>query len=633
MTAKVASFVHDVAVAAMAFLFAYFLRFNLDTPPNIGAVLVYTAVYAGFAAAAFLIFGVERGVWRFASMTDLRNIVMASTTAVLAFLLGMFLFNRLNLVPRSVPVIAWFVMIVFLSAPRFIYRMMMARPSGQVTGSRIKLLIAGTPAEADTLIRQFRLETSGEYHVVGVISYAGNLAGRRVRSVDVLGGVSDLKTILEQLDSAKLRPDALVIARPREHPSEAARTSEVGIAHGVRVTRMAEGVSPLGGSRPKLNPLTLDDLLGRAPVRLDANRMRALIERRSVLITGAGGSIGSEITRQVAGYGPNKLVIVDSSEYALYTIDHELQQAHPLLPRRSVIASVRDRDAMFRLIGETRPDIIFHAAALKHVPLIEANPCEGILTNVIGTQNVADAAATHGARAMVMISTDKAIRPSSVMGASKRAAEGYCQALELSGTGTRFITVRFGNVLGSNGSVVPLFQKQIEAGGPVTVTHPEMKRYFMSIREATELVLHAAAHGLADPRERGNIFVLDMGEPVKIVDLARTMISMSGRVPDVDIQVAFTGIRSGEKLFEELLDPDEANQPAGADGLIVVTPRRATLATLATRFEVLQQMAAEGDAAGALRVLSEIVVEYRPYSGATGELTTTPVPENSVPAG
>ncbi len=274
-----------------------------------------------------------------------------------------------------------------------------------------------------------------------------------------------------------------------------------------------------------------------------------------MLVTGAGGSIGSEIVRQVARFRPGRLVLLDIGEFALYAIDHEMQENHARLERRSVIASVRDRQTVFRLMADMRPDVVFHAAALKHVPLIESNICEGVLTNVIGTKNVADAAVANGVKAMVMISTDKAIRPSSVMGATKRAAEAYCQALDVSGTSTRFITVRFGNVLGSNGSVVPLFEKQIAAGGPVTVTHPDMKRYFMSIREATELVLQAAAFGLLEQERRGGILVLDMGEPIKIVDLARTMIAMSGRLPDVDVPIVFTGIRPGEKLFEELFDP------------------------------------------------------------------------------
>ena len=316
----------------------------------------------------------------------------------------------------------------------------------------------------------------------------------------------------------------------RASTASALRTiTEAGVAYDIPVRRVVEPSSLLAGRiGPRLDALTLEDLLGRKPAHLELERISQLIEGSTVLVTGAGGSIGSEIVRQVARFRPGRLVLLDNSEFALYAIDHEMQENHAELDRRSVIASVRDRQTIFRLMADMKPDVVFHAAALKHVPLIESNVCEGVLTNVIGTKNVADAAAANGVKAMVMISTDKAIRPSSVMGATKRAAEAYCQALDVSGTTTRFITVRFGNVLGSNGSVVPLFERQIKAGGPVTVTHPEMKRYFMSIREATELVLQAAAFGLLEQERRGGILVLDMGEPIKIVDLARTMIAMAG---------------------------------------------------------------------------------------------------------
>ncbi|CAN5297059.1 nucleoside-diphosphate sugar epimerase/dehydratase [soil metagenome] len=585
------------------------LRFNFDTLPSPDLLLLYTPIFCALSAIAFLAFGVQRGVWRFTSVTDLRNIVLASTAAVLVFLLGIFLMNRLALIPRSVPVIAWFVMIILLSAPRVAYRVFRARTGG-ADNNRKRLLLIATAPEADALIREFRLENNPGYAVVGIVALEKNLAGRWVRGIEVLGDADDLDAVMAKAVRKAQKPDALVVARPREHPGEVRRITAFAATQRLPMVRMAE-TGPILGSGTKLDPLTLDDLLGRPPVRLDAERIRSLIEGRTVLVTCAGGSIGSEIVRQIANEKPRRLVAVDSSEYALYTIDQELGRAHPELEWESVIASVRDRATMFRLMAATRPEIVFHAAALKHVPLIEANPCEGVLTNLDGTRNVADAAAASGAEAMVMVSTDKAIRPSSIMGATKRAAESYCQALDVSGVGTRFITVRFGNVLGSTGSVVPLFERQIQAGGPVTVTHPEMRRYFMSIREATELVLHAAAHGLANQERRGSIVVLDMGEPVRIVDLARTMIAMSGRIPDVDIPIVFTGIRSGEKLFEELFDPRETNGPAPVDGLIIATPRMVEMAKLRPQFDAIAAAALRGSEAEVLRLLQEIVVEYQ----------------------
>lgn len=600
----------DMLIAGAALLSAYLLRYNLDLPPNAESVLLYAAVFCVVSAVIFFLFGVHRGVWRFASLSDLRNIVLASTTSMLVFLLTMFLVNRLTAIPRSVPLIAWFVMIVLLSAPRVAYRIWMARQ--QPSTQRARLLIFGSAAEAERVIRRFGLESSPTYHVIGIVEFDSSMPGRKVRGIDILGDVSHLDEIVARLLQEGRKPNSFVVAEPREHRSALKTITETGVASGIPVRRVVEPTSLLAAeSGPRLDALTLEDLLGRKPTHLELERISQLIEGRTVLVTGAGGSIGSEIVRQVARFRPGRLVLLDNSEFALYAIDREMQQAHAGLDRRSVIASVRDRQVVFRLMADMRPDVVFHAAALKHVPLIESNVCEGVLTNVVGTKHVADAAAANGAKAMVMISTDKAIRPSSVMGATKRAAEAYCQALDVSGTETRFITVRFGNVLGSNGSVVPLFEEQIEAGGPVTVTHPEMKRYFMSIREATELVLQAAAFGLLEQERRGGILVLDMGEPIKIVDLARTMIAMAGRLPDVDIPIVFTGIRPGEKLFEELFDPSEANERASTEGLIVAKPRLTDLDRLLPQLDGIERCASSQDIAATLLQLRQIVPEYR----------------------
>ena len=598
-------------IAGIALLAAYILRYNLEMPPNLESVAFYIAAFCVISATIFFLFGVHRGVWRFASLSDLRNIVLASTISMLVFLLATFLVDRLAAIPRSVPLIAWFVMIVLLSAPRVAYRIWMARR--QPGAARTRLLIFGSAAEAEQVIRRFGLDSSGAHDVIGIVEFDGNLPGRKVRGISILGDVVHLDEIVARLIQEGRKPDIFVVAEPREHRKAMRTITEASVASGIPVRRVAEAASLLASAAgPKLDPLTLEDLLGRKPAHLELKRISHLIEGSTVLITGAGGSIGSEITRQVATFRPGRLVLLDNSEFALYAIDHEIRENHTGLDRESVIASVRDRQTIFRLMTKLKPDIVFHAAALKHVPLIESNVCEGVLTNVFGTKNIADAAAASGVKAMVMISTDKAIRPSSVMGATKRAAEAYCQALDVSGTPTRFITVRFGNVLGSNGSVVPLFEKQIEAGGPLTVTHPEMKRYFMSIREATELVLQAAAFGLLEQERRGGILVLDMGEPIKIVDLARTMIAMSGKLPDIDIPIVFTGVRPGEKLFEELFDPSEANEPASTEGLIAAEPRLIDLDRLLPQLDRLESHARSGDMVETLSELGGIVPEYHP---------------------
>ena len=602
---------NDILIAGFALLVAFFLRYNLYLPPDIGTVGVYTAIFCAISAVFFFLFGVHRGVWRFASVSDLRNIALASTVSMLAFLLVMFLVDRLASIPRSVPLIAWFVMIVLLPAPRLAYRVLMARQGA--TAQRSRLLIFGSASEAERVIRRFGLEArNAAQEVVGIVDFDSNLAGRNVRGTNILGDVAHLDEVMARLAQDRRTPDTFVIAQPREHRSALRQITETAVARKIPVRRVVEPSSLLAGEAgPRLDALTLEDLLGRKPARLELERIRDLIAGSTVLVTGAGGSVGSEIARQVARFSPGRLVLLDLSEYALYAIDHEIRENHGALARASIIGNVRDRQTIFRLMAEMRPDIVFHAAALKHVPLVESNACEGVLTNVIGTRHVADAAAANGVKAMVMISTDKAIRPSSVMGASKRAAEAYCQALDVSGTATRFITVRFGNVLGSTGSVVPLFQRQIKAGGPVTVTHAEMKRYFMSIREATELVLQAAAFGLAEQDRRGGILVLDMGEPVRIVDLARTMIAMAGRIPDVEIPIVFTGVRPGEKLFEELFDPSEANEPVAMEGLIVARPRLTERDRLLPQLDRLERAAQSGNVAETLAKLVQVVPEYR----------------------
>ncbi|MDE1896016.1 MAG: polysaccharide biosynthesis protein, partial [Rhodospirillales bacterium] len=364
-----------------------------------------------------------------------------------------------------------------------------------------------------------------------------------------------------------------------------------------------------------LQPIAIEDLLNRRQVRLDHEAMAELIAGQRVMVTGAGGSIGSELCRQVAGFGPSEILLLDSSEFALWQIDLEIKELAPALPRRTVVADVRDAAHIQAIADSFRPELVFHAAALKHVPIVEANRLEGLRTNALGTRVVADAAAAAGAKLMVLISTDKAVNPSSVMGASKRLAEMYAQALDVTarhdGHGMRCVTVRFGNVLGSTGSVVPLFRRQLAQGGPLTVTDPEMQRYFMTVREAVGLVLQASAAGSGEEAiPDGGIFVLDMGEPVKIVDLARQMIRLAGLKPDEDIQIKFTGLRPGEKLFEELFHGAEEPLPTEHEGLLMATPRLVNLGAVNAAMAELTAAAREGDEASAVALLHKMVPEF-----------------------
>jgi FlaA1/EpsC-like NDP-sugar epimerase len=601
---------HDAVMAGLALFLALAARFDAGDWPERGLLVTWLLGFVAISALAFRAFGLGRGMWRFASVSDLRAIVLASTVAVLAFLLALFLVNRLEGFPRAAALMTWFTLVVLLGAPRLLYRALKDGVLPSVRRERSvpeteTLIVVGTAAEADKVIRTYGLESSKRCRVRGIVDFTPKKAGRDVRGVPIIGHLDELADIVARLARGGIRIDAIVLA-PNDDKSRLQEATVAAAKIGLPVRRVAK--TALTGSEPSFETITLEDLLGRRPVTLKLDYVRSLVEDRVVLVTGAGGSIGSEIARQIASHRPRRLVVLDHSEYALYEIDQELGTRYADVPRRAVIASVRDAERIGEIMAEERPHVVFHAAALKHVPLVEANVCEGVLTNVVGTRIVADAAMSAGAAAMVLISTDKAIRPTNVMGATKRAAEVYCQALDLSGSSTRFHTVRFGNVLGSTGSVVPLFKRQIMAGGPVTVTHPDMRRYFMTIREATELVMQAAGVGMV-LADRGRIFVLDMGEPVRIVDLARTLIALAGLRPDEDIRIAYSGLRPGEKLFEELFDPSEETVPAGVDGVFVASVRAVSRDVATRMVERLEAAALAGDDGAARRLLAELVPE------------------------
>jgi O-antigen biosynthesis protein WbqV len=401
-----------------------------------------------------------------------------------------------------------------------------------------------------------------------------------------------------------------------------------------RLTALDTAAPPQQLRSLELRPIPIEDLLNRAQVPLDRDGMARLIQGRRVVVTGAGGTIGSELARQVAAFGPSNLVLIDNGEFALWQIDLELAESHPLVPRETSIADVRDEGRIRAIFETCRPELVFHAAALKHVPIVESNPLEGLTTNVVGTRNVADAARMVGAMAMVLISTDKAVNPTGVMGASKRLAEMYCQGLDMAALDRRAlpagrpvarpmrcITVRFGNVLGSTGSVVPLLQRQLARGGPLTVTHPDMRRYFMTVREAVGLVLQASVAGVGDAAlpaaMDGGIFVLDMGEPVKIVDLARQMIRLAGLHPDKDVEIRFTGLRPGEKLFEELFHGKEPPVPTGYPGLMMASPRTADPAIVGRAIDEIAAACRGGQTRLALAILSRMVPEFEHNAGGS----------------
>jgi FlaA1/EpsC-like NDP-sugar epimerase len=593
---------------------------------------------AALGAAALLLAGLPFRLslqyWRFAGIEDLLA-VAASCAGGAALLTLALTLLRTPLPSPAYPFIHALTLLVLLGIPRVVYRRMQTRSGNRSSenGARAILLV-GAGKEADLFLRALASDRRQAFRVEGLLATSSRQTGRRIQQHPILGTLAQADAVLEQLAADGRLPDALVIATPELSGQALADLVDCAERYGIALQRAPQptALDPAGPSVPgrpiQLRPVAIEDLLNRPQVPLDRDAMARLIQGRRVIVTGAGGTIGSELARQVAALGPELLVLLDNGEYALWQIDLELAETYPEAHRHALIADIRDEARVRAVFEEFRPELVFHAAALKHVPMVEDNPLEGLLTNAAGTRHVADAARTVAARAMVLISTDKAVNPTSVMGASKRLAEMYCQALEIAarnaGQGMRCITVRFGNVLGSTGSVVPLFQRQLARGGPLTVTHPDMRRYFMTVREAVGLVLQASVLGVGDvdlPAVRdGGIFVLDMGEPVKIVDLARQIVRLAGLHPDVDVQIRFTGLRPGEKLHEELFHGQEPPVPTGQPGLLIAAPRTADPAIVGRAIDEIAAACRGGQTRLALALLGRLVPEFAHKTDAADEV-------------
>ncbi len=614
----------DAALAALAVLLA---RAVADPAGD----WLHPAWHAAAGAATLLLAGLPFRLpwqyWRFAGISDLLGVAYASAlgAALLAVVLALTGTAPGN---PAFPVVYALTLLVLLGAPRVAYRRWRhrrggVRPRGYAP-DRPSALVVGAAEDIDLFLRALAWDRRQTLQVEGLLAVGARQTGRRIHGYPFLGAIEDTTAVLERLASEGRLPDTLVVTTPDLAGQLLAVLFEQAERHGMRIRRAPRptALDPAGtldrSRELELRPIAIEDLLNRAQVPLDREGMARLIQGRRVIVTGAGGTIGSELARQVAALGPQRLILLDNGEYALWLIDLELAERHPHVPRESLLADIRDEARVRAVFEHWQPELVFHAAALKHVPMVEANPLEGLLTNVAGTRHVADAARSVGAQAMVLISTDKAVNPTSVMGASKRLAEMYCQGLEIaaraSGRGMRCITVRFGNVLGSTGSVVPLFQRQLERGGPLTVTHPDMQRYFMTVREAVGLVLQASVVGSGDAAlpsgEEGGIFVLDMGRPVKIVDLARQMIRLAGLTPERDVEIRFTGLRPGEKLHEELFHGKEPPVPTGFPGLLMASPRTADPAIVGRAIDEIAAACRGGQARLALTLLGRLVTEF-----------------------
>jgi O-antigen biosynthesis protein WbqV len=611
------AFAHDVAMAALSILLSLWLRMGdslWDTwSPSRLAQL--SGLFVLVAAPVLLSQRLYRGIWRYVSTQELLALVRAVTLIMPIFMMVLFVLTRADALPRSLLIINWFVLLGLLGGPRFLYRILRDRRTGALPdGARaIPVLLAGDGDGTELFLRASG-RGEAQYQAVGILSRKEGRVGRDIHGVVVLGRIDQIDEVVALLKAKGTAPERVIVTDDNLSGSvlrqllDRADALGLSLARIPRMTDLKDGLT----DRLQVKPIAVEDLLGRAQAVLDRQAMTSLIAGRRVLVTGAGGSIGGELVRQIADANPASLTLVENSEFALYTIDLEMNERFPALPRRAVLADVRDAVRMNQIFAEVRPELVFHAAALKHVPMVEANPLEGLMTNAVGTRIVADASKAAGVALMVLISTDKAVNPTNVMGATKRIAESYCQALDVGSEGsTSFVTVRFGNVLGSTGSVVPLFQRQLAAGGPLTVTDPEMTRYFMTIREAVELVLQASAFRFHHPElHRGRIFVLDMGEPVKIVHLARQMIRLAGLKPDIDIKIEFSGVRPGEKLFEEIFHGAEAPVPTEMDGILEATVRAGDLAFLADALDHIQDAGLGHDEKAGLALIRRLVPEY-----------------------
>ncbi|WP_297393850.1 nucleoside-diphosphate sugar epimerase/dehydratase [Acidiferrobacter sp.] len=605
---------HDLVAIALAWLGAYWLRFNMGYVPHVfwRQGLRLLPVILVVQGLVFWSMGLYRGLWRFASVPDLLRIFKAIVAGTVASAFILFLGERLEFVPRSAFVLDGMLLTLLLGGPRFFYRFFKDRGLYQASGK--KALIAGAGRAGEMLVRDLLRDSGVGFRPVAFVDDNPRRIGQEIHGVPVVADCGQLPQV-----AARLEVDIVFIAVTEAKASHMRRLVELCERSG-RPFRILPGLQSLVDGQVtvrELREVRIEDLLGREPVLLYQDEIASGIGGKAVLVSGAGGSIGSELCRQIARLGPRRLILLEHSEFNLYNIELELRRDYPHLALLPVLGDVRDAVLVDRVLGRERPDIIFHAAAYKHVPMLEGQGRAAVLNNVFGTETLAAAADRHGCGVFLLISTDKAVNPSNIMGATKRAAEILCQQMN-GHSRTRFLTVRFGNVLGSAGSVIPLFKAQIASGGPVTVTHRDITRYFMTIPEACGLILQSSVIG-----KGGEIFVLDMGEPVRIGYLAEQLILLSGKRPGQDIEIVYSGLRPGEKLYEELFYADEA--------LLATThPKiRVTPGTCAdpTRFlqgiERLRLLCARDDEQELAEALRDTIGCAQPSSGESARLATS----------
>lgn len=602
---------YDIFIIPFAWFGAFWLRFNLDGIPHDALTVAFMAfpVVLVLQTGAYWSLGLYRGVWRFASLPDLVRIFKAVSIGVLGTLVVLFLVPRLQGFPRSVLPIYSMLLVLFLGGGRFFVRWLKEPRTRKRSGQSV--LIVGTGEAAEGLVRDLLRDSQRNFKPVAFVDDRKNKQDQEIHGIRVVGVCNDIPVIVEKYDI-----ELIIIALPHAKGREMRRIMELcqGTKCPVRTLPSTNDLVSGRVSLDLLREVSLEDLLGRDPVALDWTNIGKAIAQQVVLVTGGGGSIGSELCRQIARLNPRHLIVVERSEFNLFTLEQEFKERFPNLTLSYHLLDINDRIAIHEILFRHRPDIVFHAAAYKHVPLLESQPREAITNNILGTQTMAELSVMAKVRKFVLVSTDKAVNPTNVMGASKRASEMICHYYNDQGE-TRFITVRFGNVLGSAGSVVPIFRQQIENGGPVTVTHPEVMRYFMTIPEACQLILQALTIGVS-----GEIFVLDMGEPIKIQYLAEQMIRLAGKMVDEDIEIEYSGLRPGEKLFEELFHPDEALETTQHEKIFKAKARELEARSLTEILKGLEQAANVYDEPKLLSLLQKLIPELQ-YQSAIEEKT------------
>ncbi len=601
-------FLADMIIFTLALLAAYSFRFDFNIPASFflqfKGLLKYVLV---FKATIFVLFGLYRGMWRYTSLDDYWKILQVTTfqnLILISFVLFRFTFEG---VPRSIFVIDWVLTLILASGLRLSIRAFYTQSESLVAPSakRKNVIILGAGSSAEKISREMTANP-GHFKLLGFLDDDKGKRGRTIHGKPVLGTMDILGDVVE-----RLRIDEIFIAVSEASGEEiraiADACTETGVPYKIlpAMTEIMDGKVNIKA----LRDVDYLDLLGRSPVSLDTERIEQYITGQTVLVTGCGGSIGSELCRQIVRFKPGHIVLVDAGEYNLYEIQMELHHGLGFTDYTTVLGNIADQDLMDRTFAEHKPSVVFHAAAYKHVPMLERNPWQAVRNNIVGSRTVMKAAISAGVERFVVVSTDKAVRPTNVMGASKRVTELLMQSFH--GQGTRFMAVRFGNVVGSSGSVIPLFRKQIEAGGPVTVTHQDVTRYFMSIAEASQLILQAGSMG--EKGTGGEIFVLDMGTPVKIADMARDLIHLSGKEPDVDVKIEFTGLREGEKLYEELITEGEGIVRTEHEKILVLgSEAYATAEGLNAELTALLEASDSYDGETIRSILQRLVPEYLP---------------------